>query len=272
MAYGTLGKNAYRIIRRQIVSGRLGAGAVVSEESLASEIGVSRTPVREAIRRLHHEGLVEQVPRYGTIVHTPHRREIIELYGLLEPLYAWVGVNAAGRIADRDLRLMERLSEQMRDIAADLRRRLGRALTPAEVRSWLELDALFYMAPVIAAGNAQIVKIIRNCRAQLRLAVHTLPPFNLQALAKLYHLQQRLIRALHRRDAAHASHVLVQTVECRRSLVLQSHAEPADPADQVPLDADFAEELSELEAHMSDDAPLPGSRRRSRSPAPGGRR
>jgi DNA-binding GntR family transcriptional regulator len=266
MSYGTLGRNAYRTIHRKIVSGQLPAGQVVSEESLAREIGISRTPVREAIRRLHLEGLVDQVPRYGTLVHTPDPREVRELYELLEPMYAWVGTAAARRITEEHLQLMQRLSEQMHQIARALRDRGTTALRPHEVHSWLELDAIFYMVPVAAAGNRQIARVIRACRAQLRIVVQTLPPFELRVLARLYRLHGRLIRALRRHDPAQASRILVQTIDCRRWIVCESFADARESQAVTPIDEELAEELSLLEDQLVDSPP--GRVRRRQSPPP----
>ncbi len=71
-------------IREGIVTGDYSAGTGLSEVTLSSELGVSRTPVREALKQLATEGLVEIVPRVGTFVATPTRRDINELYGLKE--------------------------------------------------------------------------------------------------------------------------------------------------------------------------------------------
>jgi DNA-binding GntR family transcriptional regulator len=71
-------------IREGIVTGDYSAGTGLSEVTLSSELGVSRTPVREALKQLATEGLVEIVPRVGTFVATPTRRDVTELYGLKE--------------------------------------------------------------------------------------------------------------------------------------------------------------------------------------------
>ena len=71
-------------IREGIVTGDYAAGTGLSEVTLSSELGVSRTPVREALKQLATEGLVEIVPRVGTFVATPTRRDVTELYGLKE--------------------------------------------------------------------------------------------------------------------------------------------------------------------------------------------
>jgi DNA-binding GntR family transcriptional regulator len=71
-------------IREGIVTGDYAAGTGLSEVTLSSELGVSRTPVREALKQLATEGLVDIVPRVGTFVAAPSRRDVIELYGLKE--------------------------------------------------------------------------------------------------------------------------------------------------------------------------------------------
>ncbi len=73
-------------MRRRIISGELEAGVNLSELALAESFGVSRTPVREALKQLQTEGLVEIRPRVGTFVTTPSRREITELFEMKELL------------------------------------------------------------------------------------------------------------------------------------------------------------------------------------------
>lgn len=73
-------------VRRQITSGQLQSGAALSEIALADEYGVSRTPVREALKQLQTEGLVTIRPRVGTFVSAPSRLEINELFQMKEIL------------------------------------------------------------------------------------------------------------------------------------------------------------------------------------------
>ena len=96
-------ERAYQYLHARIASGALAGGALVSELSLAREMGLSRTPVREAIRQLIMEGLVEQVPRHGTIVRIPERREVAELYEVREALESYAVAQAARRILPADL-------------------------------------------------------------------------------------------------------------------------------------------------------------------------
>ncbi|MBT2534437.1 GntR family transcriptional regulator [Arthrobacter sp. ISL-48] len=73
-------------IRRLVLGGDFPPGAVLPEAFLAQEFEVSRTPVREALKQLQNEGLVEIRPKVGTFVREPTRREIIELFQVKESL------------------------------------------------------------------------------------------------------------------------------------------------------------------------------------------
>jgi len=76
----SLNSRAYEYIRGMLVSNQIAAGERLSEARLASELGVSRTPVREAIRQLCSDGVLYQVPSSVTFVAIPGRPEIIESY------------------------------------------------------------------------------------------------------------------------------------------------------------------------------------------------
>ena len=86
---------AYQHIQSEILAGKLSAGTQISETRIAEQLGISRTPVGEAIRTLAAEGWVEQQPRRGTVVRSFSRREIIELYELREALETFAARKAA---------------------------------------------------------------------------------------------------------------------------------------------------------------------------------
>jgi DNA-binding GntR family transcriptional regulator len=73
-------------IRQLVLGGEFPPGALLPEAYLAQAFDVSRTPVREALKQLQHEGLVEIRPKVGTFVREPTRREIVELFQLKESL------------------------------------------------------------------------------------------------------------------------------------------------------------------------------------------
>ncbi|WP_109773770.1 FCD domain-containing protein [Quadrisphaera granulorum] len=106
-------------MRRRITSGDFAAGESLSELALAEDFGVSRTPVREALKQLQTEGLVEIRPRVGTFVTEPSRREVVELFVMKEVLEGAAARLLAqrGQVAELDL-LEANLVEADRAVAA----------------------------------------------------------------------------------------------------------------------------------------------------------
>ncbi|GAB3711345.1 GntR family transcriptional regulator [Nocardiopsis nanhaiensis] len=106
-------------VRSLVISGELPPGAPVSEISLAKKFDVSRTPIRETLKQLQLEGLVEIRPKVGTFVREPTRREIVELFQLKESLEGL----AAGLMARRgqvpELDVLDRNIEESAQAAAD---------------------------------------------------------------------------------------------------------------------------------------------------------
>ncbi|MFD6099600.1 GntR family transcriptional regulator [Nocardiopsis flavescens] len=111
-------------MRGRIISGAVEPGTLLSELALAEEYGVSRTPVREALKQLQTEGLVEIRPRVGTFVTIPSRREITELFEMKELLEGAAARLLAqrGRVPEVDL-LEANLRESDEAVARDDRER-----------------------------------------------------------------------------------------------------------------------------------------------------
>ncbi|YCH08946.1 GntR family transcriptional regulator [Arthrobacter sp. alpha11c] len=99
-------------IRRLVLGGDFPPGAVLPEAFLAQEFDVSRTPIREALKQLQHEGLVEIRPKVGTFVREPTRREIIELFQLKESLEGLAASLLAGRGEVKELAILRRNLEE----------------------------------------------------------------------------------------------------------------------------------------------------------------
>ncbi|MBT2523068.1 GntR family transcriptional regulator [Arthrobacter sp. ISL-28] len=94
-------------LRELVLSGDYPAGAAVSETLLAQEFNVSRTPIREALKQLQAEGLVEIRPKVGTFVREPSRREVVEMFQVKEILEGLAAGLMARRGAVPQLELLE---------------------------------------------------------------------------------------------------------------------------------------------------------------------
>ena len=111
----SLGERAYRRLRDSIVQGTLSAGSRISERSLASALGISAQPVREALRRLEQDGLVVTLPRRGTIVAEFGLERLAELGRIRAALEGVAAALAAERMTGEDLASLGEVVRGMRD-------------------------------------------------------------------------------------------------------------------------------------------------------------
>lgn len=101
---GGLSSRVYHQIRAEIVKGELIPGESVTEMGLAKDCGVSRTPVREALRQLELEGLVELIPNKGAVILGISPEDICDIYQIRAMLEGSVAERAAQKATDEDIR------------------------------------------------------------------------------------------------------------------------------------------------------------------------
>lgn len=160
----SLRQRAYAHLQRKLLNGELVAGSVLSEQSLATEIGMSRTPVREAIRSLEHEGVLEQVPRYGTIVRRPERSDLVELYELREAVEPFAVAKAARTLLAEDVISLRRLCDEIGSLIRELMKAKLPSLNAAQMQRLLGADLGFHLLLLRAAGNQRMMKIVSESR------------------------------------------------------------------------------------------------------------
>ncbi|MEO3825758.1 GntR family transcriptional regulator [Actinomadura sp. B10D3] len=144
-------ETAYAVIRAGIVSGEFARGDRLREAELAERVGVSRTPIREALRRLDSEGLVDFVPNRGARVTAWTERELDELYEARALLESYAAKLAASRIKREQLARLRELAAEMKALAAG----------PAADRL-TELNGEFHLTIAAAGGNGHIETLIRG--------------------------------------------------------------------------------------------------------------
>lgn len=109
-------------IREMVISGRLGAGARIDEKSLSEELGVSKTPIREALKVLASEGLVELLPNRGSRVIKPSREAIQHLFSVIAGLERLAAEIVARDAPQRDIQALSALHENMSQFFANRQR------------------------------------------------------------------------------------------------------------------------------------------------------
>src|SRR3954447_14724030 len=110
-----LRERAYATLRDAIVDGTLAPGERLRDQELCSWLGVSRTPVREAIGRLEQDGLVETAPQRFTRVAPLDRRAARDAFPVVASLHALAAELAVGHLVDEDIDAMRRANEEFAD-------------------------------------------------------------------------------------------------------------------------------------------------------------
>ncbi len=148
----TLKQHAYQVILDKLMAGSLAPGVRLSDDALARELGISRSPIREAISQLSTEGLVEYRPRSGAYVKALSRREYEELYDIREALEGHAAAKAAERISGADLGELTELVAAMRAIACECRDAAPGTAGAELTERFLSNDLRFHLAILRAPG------------------------------------------------------------------------------------------------------------------------
>jgi DNA-binding GntR family transcriptional regulator len=153
----SLAATAYEEIKRRILEGVIPPGYPVLEQNLAQELGISRTPVREALTRLRHEDLVVSVRRKGMFVNSLSVRDMEEIGDMLEGLEGMAVKLAAEHAGPADLQRLE-----------DAVRAQEEALARDDIQAWSVADEEFHAAILEAAKNRRIQEAAARVRVQWR--------------------------------------------------------------------------------------------------------
>ena len=144
-------------VRSDIVSGRSGPGAMYSAPALATELGVSTTPVREALLELSNRGMIVPMRNRGFKVKASSLDDLENLFEMRELLERFAVVN----VAESGLKDPEELTDLADDVAETVKSQ--------DVRGYLEADRAFHAAFVSRAGNARLTKMVMSLRDDMRL-------------------------------------------------------------------------------------------------------
>jgi len=185
-------------LRDMIVEGEIAAGARLHEINLAQRLRVSRTPLREALKLLANEGLVELLPGRGARVGRQTPEGVIELFEVISGLERLAAELAAARMTSRDMQRLQKLHERM---AAHFH--------AGERHEYFALNHQIHMLIVAASKNATLIATHAGLMLRARWGRYTALASNErwnEAMAE----HEALMAAFIARDAAQAGHILYQ--------------------------------------------------------------
>lgn len=154
--YKPLRELVFEHIKRAIITGELKPGERLMEVQLAEKLGVSRTPVREAIRKLELEGLVVMVPRKGAFVSDVSLKDIIDVFEVRETLEGLASYLAAERITKEEI-----------DNLTEILRRTKENVEKGDNQGIIECDVKFHDAVFNASRNEKLIQIMANLQEHI---------------------------------------------------------------------------------------------------------
>ena len=197
-------------LRQRIVEGQLAPGAKLNERELSESLQVSRTPLREAIKMLAAEGLVELLPNRGAVVAQMSAQDVADTFELIAGLEGQSGELAAGRIGEAQLVEIRALHFEMRA-----------AFTRRDLATYYRLNALIHGHINAAAGNRALTQTWANVNARLQ-ALRFRSNFDEAKWKRAMKEHDRMIELLAARDAVALRALMVTHLLHKRDAVLES--------------------------------------------------
>ena len=206
---------ATELIREAIIDGRVEPGRRLKEEELARELGISRTPVREALLMLQAEGLVVATPNRGAMVRVHDAEDLDDLYQLRALLEGHATRRAAARISEVEV-------EQLRSSCERFD-----ALSPEQdLRGLVRENLLFHNTILDVAGSARLAGMVRKV-IELPLVYKSYIWYSPDQKRISVHYHRQIVNALAARDAERAELIMKEHVfEARDLLVSRVRANP----------------------------------------------
>jgi DNA-binding GntR family transcriptional regulator len=196
-------------LRQMLVEGRIAPGAKLNERELAEVLRVSRTPLREAIKMLAAEGLVELVPNRGAIAVSLNENDVRNTFEVMAGLEALSGELAAQRITEEELAEIRAMQFEM--MAAYTRRDLS---------NYYRINALIHKAINAAAKNPVLTATYNQVNARLQ-AVRFRSNQNGDKWERAAKEHEMMVDALAAHDSAAMREVLLSHLFKKRDVVLE---------------------------------------------------
>jgi DNA-binding GntR family transcriptional regulator len=196
-------------LRQRIVEGHLAPGAKLNERELSEQLRVSRTPLREAIKMLAAEGLVELLHNRGAVVAQMSEQDVADTFEVIAGLEGQSGELAAARITDAELAEIRALHYEM--LAAHTRR---------DLPTYYRINAQIHTFINAAARNPVLTQTWRTVNARLQ-ALRFRSNFDDAKWKRAVKEHDRMVELLGERDAAGMRTLMIAHLEHKRDAVLE---------------------------------------------------
>lgn len=218
---------AYTHLRNRIMAGALRPGDRILEADEARDAGISRTPVREALRRLDAEGLVELIANKGARVASFDVADHIEVYQLRLLIEPFAAAEAAGKATERQIADMKAASFHMKNEVTEQRDGWSRRLTG--------LNREFHGLILDAAGNQRLLFLAQSLMDP-GLVNLTFAHYSAEELRRSMQHHDEIVAALEARNSTWANAVMASHLAAAFEVTRRGANVPAQPTD-IPMSA-----------------------------------
>lgn len=211
-------ENVYQLVRDGILSGQFAEGQRLREAELSATFGVSRTPIREALRRLVAEGLLVGEPHKGVLIATLSEEEVQELFTLRALLEGFAAGRAAERITDEGMAQLLGLEAEMESI-------IGDADAGQDLRPVVELNTEFHELVFSFSANVQLISFIKILN-HMPIAERTFRRYTEEGVRRSLACHKQILAALEARDPEWAEAAMRNHILSGRAMYLSNDAKP----------------------------------------------
>ena len=201
----------FNTLRDAILTGKLVPGERLMENQLADKLGVSRTPVREALRMLELENLVELVPRKGAQVLDMSEKDVINILEVRSALEGLATSLACKKMAKEDL-------QQLKEMEAEFEH----AVAENDVEKFVDIDEDFHDLIFTATENDKLISIFRNLRIQLYRYRMAHAKNDETSMATIVAHHRSIIRAIENHDGEEGASVAQSHIKYQAESILRS--------------------------------------------------
>jgi DNA-binding GntR family transcriptional regulator len=207
-------ERAYLYIQRKIAARELRGGTPISELPICKELGISRTPTREALRQLITEGLLKEIPGRGAAVVQLTRQDLVELYELREALESFAVQKVARQsVPTSEIQRLQNLADEVLALKNKLDRSGKANLNAEEMNQFEAFDIGFHTLLMRIAGNNRSLKAVNETRLLIRIFTTRHVGHSTSSLDRIYGEHCEILRGIAERHSERALWAITKHIQ-----------------------------------------------------------
>jgi len=204
----SLKEQAYDALKTMILTGKLERGRLYNEMKWAQQLGVSRTPVREALLELSNEGIIDFLPNRGVIIREITIKQVREVFEIRQIIEGYVTQALGKRLTPSDLMKLDRLIKKQEEQAAR-----------NDNESFIETDREFHVFLASRMDNQRLESILQNLRDQMHLmGIYALKNRERAEQVLAEHIE--ILNALKEADARKAQKAMIRHLKNTETIIV----------------------------------------------------